>query len=242
MAGCRSGAAGPLPNNIIIMTKSTEPIGKPPYLTSLLMAVTACLISGCSDPSDKVHKSTTAEPQKAAESSSVGKDYVIRAESTIGFVGSKVTGKHDGGFRKFAGKISVAGGKIVGSPEIKIAMESTWADNEKLTGHLKSPDFFDAAKFPTATFTVTKIEPSGAQQSVTGNLDLHGVTKSISFPADIQISDDAVAVKAEFAINRKDFNINYPGKPNDLIRDNVVLKLDLKATPGEPRPEDQLGN
>jgi polyisoprenoid-binding protein YceI len=89
---------------------------------------------------------------------------------------------------------------------------------------------------------VTSVEPAGAKQTVTGNLELHGVTKSITFPADIQITDDAVAVKAEFAINRKDFNINYPGKPNDLIRDNVVLKLDLKATAGEARPEDQLPN
>jgi polyisoprenoid-binding protein YceI len=222
------------------MKKAMTSLASNRYLAGLFAAVTACVIAGCSDPSDKVHKSTTAEPQKAAQSSSAGKEYVIRAESTIGFVGSKVTGKHDGGFKKFAGKIATAGGKIVGSPEIKIAMDSTWSDNDRLTGHLKSPDFFDAAKFPTSTFTVTKIESSGAQQTVTGNLDLHGVTKSISFPADIQVADDAVTVKAEFAINRKEFNINYPGRPNDLIRDNVVLKLDIKATPGEPRPEDQL--
>ena len=55
-------------------------------------------------------------------------------------------------------------------------------------------------------------------------------------------ADDAVAVKADFAINRRDFNINYPGMPNDLIRDNVVIKLDLQATPGPPRPENQLVN
>lgn len=219
-----------------------NPLAKIPSLAGLFVVGTACFISGCSDPSDKVHKSAGAEPQQAAAESSAGKEYVIRAESTIGFTGSKVTGKHDGGFKKFAGKINAAGGKIVGSPEIKIAMDSTWSDNEKLTGHLKSPDFFDAAKFPTTTFTVTSIAPEGAQQKVTGNLDLHGVTKSISFPADIQITGEAVTVKAEFAINRKDFNINYPGRPNDLIRDNVVLKLDLKATPGEARPEDQLGN
>src|SRR5213076_3352646 len=106
--------------------------------------------------------------------------------------------------------------------------------------HLKSPDFFDVQQFPIATFSATAIEESGAQQKVTGNLDLHGVTKSISFPANIQVADDAVTVKAEFAINRRDFNINYPGMPNDLIRDNVVIKLDLHATPGAPRPQDQL--
>jgi polyisoprenoid-binding protein YceI len=214
-----------------------------PCLAGLCAAFVACFLAGCSDPSDNVHKSTTAEPQKAAASpAATGKEYVIRAESTIGFVGSKVTGSHDGGFKKFAGKLSVTGGKIVGSPEIKIAMDSTWSDNDRLTGHLKSPDFFDTAKFPTSTFTVTSIETEGAQHKVTGNLDLHGVTKSISFPANLQITDDAVTLKAEFAINRKDFNINFPGRPNDLIRDNVVLKLDIKATPGEPRPEDQLGS
>ena len=166
---------------------------------------------------------------------------MVRAESTIGFVGSKVTGSHNGGFKKFAGKVSVADGKIA-STEIKIAMASTWADNARVTDHLKSPDFFNAAKFPTSTFTLTSIEASGAQKTVTGNLDLHGVTQSITFPADIQITDDTVTVKAQFAINRKDFSINYPGKPNDLIRDNVVLKLDVNATPGEARPEDQLPN
>jgi polyisoprenoid-binding protein YceI len=75
---------------------------------------------------------------------------------------------------------------------------------------------------------------------VTGNLDLHGVTKSISFPADVEVSDEEVTLKAEFAINRRDFNINFAGMPNDLIRDNVVLRLDVKATPGPPRPEDEL--
>ena len=121
-------------------------------------------------------------------------------------------------------------------------MQSTWADDDRLTGHLKSPDFFDVQQFPVATFTATTIEQSGAPQKVTGNLDLHGVKKSVSFPANIRVANDAVTVKAEFAINRRDFNINYPGMPNDLIRDNVVLKLDIKATPGPARPEDQLTN
>lgn len=71
---------------------------------------------------------------------------------------------------------------------------------------------------------------------------IHYTSKSISFPAKIQVADDTVTVDSEFAINRKDFNINYPDKPNDLIRDNVVLKLAIKATAtlGPVRPEDQL--
>lgn len=201
---------------------------------------------GCSDPADKVPKSPASEPAKTESSSppaAAGKEYVIRsADSTVGFIGSKVTGKHDGGFKNFAGTINVADGKIVGAPEIKINMKTIWSDNEKLTGHLKSSDFFDVEKHPLSTFTVTSIEPAGEQQTITGNLDLHGVTKSISFPAKIEIADDAVTINADFAINRKDFNINYPGKPDDLIRDNVVLKLAIKATPGAPLPEDQIVN
>src|SRR5207247_9597031 len=112
----------------------------------------------------------------------------------------------------------------------------------RLEGHLKSRDFFDAASFPVTTFTVTGIDPAGSQQKVTGNLNLHGVTKSISFPADIRIADDSVTVKAEFAINRRDFNINSPAITNDLIRDNVVIQLDLQAKPGPPRPPNPLAN
>ena len=201
------------------------------HLTGLVAILMACVITGCSDPADKVTKAPTTAAKDVAKPAA-GKTYAILPDSTIGFVGSKVTGSHNGGFKKFTGKVSVADGAVTAA-EVKIDMDSTWADNERLTGHLKSPDFFDTAKYPTATFTTTDIKSTSAKKTVTGNLDLHGVTKSITFPADIQVAGDAVAVKAEFAINRKDFNINYPGKTDDLIRDNVILKLDIKATPGE---------
>ena len=206
------------------------------------------ILVGCSDPADKVHKSAASDPAKlepardATPPATTSKEYVVRGSSTIRFVGSKVTGKHDGGFKNFAGTISVADGKIVGLPVIQINMKTIWADNEKLTGHLKSADFFDVQKYPMATFTATSIEPADGQCKMTGNLDLHGVTKSISFPAKIEVTDDAVTLEADFAINRKDFNVNYPGKQNDLIRDNVILKLAIKATPGAARPEDQIAN
>ena len=59
--------------------------------------------------------------------------------------------------------------------------------------------------------------------------ELHGVKKTISFPATVNVADDAVTAKSEFSINRKDFGINYPGKVNDLIRDDVLIKLDIRA-------------
>jgi len=213
----------------------------PLHLTLFFAVPAICLVTGCSDPADKVAKTTVNDPKQPARPEASATDYVIRAESKIGFIGSKVTGSHDGGFGEFAGKVSVANGTVTGA-EVKIAMDSTWTDTDRLTRHLKSADFFDVSKYPNSTFTVTGIATSNVQHVVTGNLDLHGVTKSITFPANIHVTEGAVTVKSVFAINRKDFNINFPGKPNDLIRDNVVLKLDIKAAPGEPRPEDQLPN
>jgi polyisoprenoid-binding protein YceI len=125
----------------------------------------------------------------------------------------------------------VADGKIVGSPAFSIDMNSTWSDSDRLTGHLKNNDFFDVPNHPTTTFTVTAIESGATNSTVTGNLDLRGVTKSISFPATIDVATESVSVMAEFAINRRDFNINYAGRANDLVRDNVVIQLDLKAAP-----------
>lgn len=204
------------------------------------------LVAGCSDPADSVPKSGAAAPKAVTPSAPTAAadavDYVIRSGSKLGFTGSKATGSHNGGFTNFAGTFKIQGGKITGTPEIKINMKSIFTDTDRLTGHLRSPDFFDVDKFPVSTFQATSIEADGAGQKITGNLTLHGVTKSISFPAAIAVTGEAVSVKAEFAINRKDFGIVYAGKADDLIRDNVVLKLDLNATPGPARPEDLVAN
>jgi polyisoprenoid-binding protein YceI len=105
-------------------------------------------------------------------------------------------------------------------------------DEDALTAHLKTPDFFDLARYPKATFVSTKIEPdikANTTHEVTGNFDLHGVKKSITFPATIHVTPENATVDAEFSINRKDFGIVYAGKADDLIRDGVVIKLTIKV-------------
>ncbi len=97
---------------------------------------------------------------------------------------------------------------------------------------MKTPDFFDVAKFPDAKFESTAIKAGGekgATHTVTGNLTMHGVTKSITFPATISVTPDTATVDATFAINRKDFGINYAGAADNLIRDDVVMKLAIRA-------------
>ena len=68
---------------------------------------------------------------------------------------------------------------------------------------------------------------------MTGNFNLHGVEKSISFPAEIEIADGNITVGASFAIKRFDFGIVYPGLAEDLIRDEVAITLDLRTAASE---------
>lgn len=153
--------------------------------------------------------------------------------SKIEFVGAKVSAKHEGSFNAFRGTISlVDNDPTKSSVTAEIDIASLQIEPAKLAGHLKSPDFFDAEKFPKAKFTSTAIKAggdNGATHTITGNLELHGVTKSIAFPAKIGVTPDLVSVDAEFAINRKDFSIVYPGMPDDLIKDDVLIKLSLHA-------------
>ncbi len=205
--------------------------------TSLLIGIStlALTLAACDDnPSKGKTQATTAEAVAvAAAPASAAKFAFSNADSKLEFVGAKVTGKHDGSFQTFSGTVSlVDNDPTKSSVSVTIDVGSLKSDQEKLTGHLKSPDLLDVAKFPQATFNSTSIKAGGdkgASHTVTGNLQLHGVTKSISFPATIKATSDAVDVDAEFAINRKDFGIVYPGMPDDLIKDDVLLKLQLRA-------------
>ena len=160
-----------------------------------------------------------------------------RKTRKVEFVAAKVTRSHQGSFKQFAGKIDLVPNSIPDSRvTIDIDTGSVVTDEPELTAHLKTADFFDVAKYPKATFVSTKIEPANTGGSAlhhTGNLELHGVKKSITFPATIQVTPDSVAVDAEFAINRKDFGIVYAGKADDLIRDGVVIKLAIKVPRGK---------
>lgn len=204
---------------------------------ALLALVPALLIAGCSNPADDVAEAKVGEETKmeTAAADSGGDFFVVdTANSSVGFVGSKVTGSHTGGFTEFVGELRIVDGNIAGTGnKVVIDTTSMFADNDRLAGHLRSPDFFDVEKHPTSTFETTGIDvAANGTASVTGNLSLHGETKSISFPATITVSDAAVSVKAEFHINRFDFKMEYAGKADDLIRKEVVLKFDIKAKPG----------
>lgn len=194
-------------------------------ISSSLLALTSC-----KNPADETTDAQVGEAAPAATAAG-GTSYAFTKNSTIGFTGSKVTGSHSGSFEKFEGSFVVKDKKPV-SGEFTIEMGSTISDSEKLTRHLKSADFFDVPQFSTTQFVVTEFTKKGEQgYDLSGNLTLHGVTKNITFPTQVEVANDLIKVKAQFDIKRQDFGISYPGKKDDLIRDEVIIKLNLEAKP-----------
>jgi polyisoprenoid-binding protein YceI len=208
-------------------------------LAALALAATAA--TACAkDPTEGKTEAKVAAPvavaEKAPAAASAEELVVAKESSKIGFIGAKVTAEHVGEFKEFDGKISLADGKLEGGRvEFTVKPESVIVDGglPKLEGHLKSPDFFDVAQFPTAKFVSTEIKPgstvAGMTHTVTGNLEMRGTTKSVTFPARVEVAAGAVKAASEFGINRKDFGIQYPGMPDDLIKENVLLKIELTA-------------
>lgn len=204
-------------------------------------ALALALVFGCNNPAKDKPKAEVTEavqvPAAAAAAQTGSATYKFGPpDSKLDYVGAKVTKKHEGSFGAFSGTIQVPDGAAEkGSVTAEIDVSTITADDAKLTKHLKSPDFFDVEKFPKARFTSTSIKAGGEggkSHTVTGNLQMKDVTKSITFPANVQVSGDSVSVDAEFSINRKDFNIVYPGAPDDLIRDDVLVKLQIRAKKG----------
>jgi polyisoprenoid-binding protein YceI len=195
----------------------------------LIVLLGLLLIPACGNPATNQPKATTSEAVPASTTSAGGEKYSVTQDSSkIEFIGSNVKDSHKGSFEKFSGTIDFAGQPEKSHVTITIDMNSLTADDPKLTAHLKTPDFFDVAKYPQATFESTEIKAGGdkgATHTVTGNLKLHGVTKSITFPATIVVSAGVVTLDSTFSINRKDFGISYAGATDNLIRDEVVLTL-----------------
>ncbi len=199
-------------------------------------------LMGCEDPAANKTRALTsnvtpsaANTQGTAVAPARGESLAVTPEnSKVLFTGSKVTGKHEGGFREFSGSIDLVNGKPEeSSVKVDIEASSVFTDADGLTKHLQTGDFFEVEKFPKASFTSGKIVPDTAKgannYTVTGDLELRGVRKSVTFPATIAVTPTDVSINSDFSINRKDFGIVYAGKADDLIRDDVVIKLDLKA-------------
>jgi polyisoprenoid-binding protein YceI len=191
---------------------------------------------GCSKSGPKppdLPTATLAEPLTAPSVALNGaKNYELDlAASKVGFAGSNITGTQEGSIKFAAGSLAVEGtdlSKINASVSIDMSTLQTNVDG--LTKHLKSGDFFDVEHFPTATFTSAQVKPGGergATHTISGVIEIRGTKKQISFPATIKFDGPRPTLHAQFLLDRQPFGVAFKGAPDNLIRDEVAVTLDL---------------
>lgn len=100
----------------------------------------------------------------------------------------------------------------------------------KLTGHLLSPDFFNIEKYPTSIFELTNLkETAGDYNSmVTGNLTILGISKSITFNANVNVSENEISIISEdFLINRTDWSLTYNTEGTAGVSVDYIISNDI---------------
>jgi len=163
--------------------------------------------------------------------------YVIDpAHTSFGFtVKHMMISNVPGEFDKFDGTVIYSPTDLANSKaDVTIDVNSINTRIDKRDAHLKSPDFFDAAKFPTITFVSTKITPA----AITGNLTMKGVTKEVTIPVTISgpvktmMGGNAIGITGSVTINRQDYGINW-NKTLDqgglAVSDDVAINISIEA-------------
>lgn len=219
-------------------------------LTLTAAAAALLFAASCNNASSDNAATTTAQEAAAT----TGKE--LAADVTASTINWRAT--HKGGFApRFGtinittGTLSVENGAVTGGSfdvDINSLAVDTASVTEKdkkasdLAGHLKSADFFNAEKFPTAKFVITGVAPfdaakdksllEGATNIVSGNLTIKDSTVNVSFPAKITVTETSADVQAKFTVDRTSWGLNYgaEGDPaNWMISKDFELTINLKA-------------
>lgn len=203
----------------------------------LSMVAGALVLASCvGNPEGK--RAETSEHVAGAALSHTGNELAVDTEkSVVHWTGRKVSGEHHGDVRIKSGVLVVEAGNLVGGNFVIDLATITNHDLDgeykgKLEGHLKSADFFDVDNHPEATFEITDVQQGAGDGTVaiSGNLTIRGVTKNITFDAQVQeASDTAVKATADFNIAREDWGVNYAGQADDLISKEINFKVTLVA-------------
>jgi polyisoprenoid-binding protein YceI len=177
-----------------------------------------------------------------------GQTFVVdTAESWVRFIGNGVGKNHPAKLKLNYGAAAikndtVSGGSfVINIKSMKMEQEGEHIEN-KLRPHLLSGDFFDADKFGTATFEITNVVPyelekdankslvEGANFMIRGNLTIKDVRKNISFPARIELDKDKLRAKANFDIDRTEWQMNYRNDKtlgDKFISETVNIELNI---------------
>ena len=176
-----------------------------------------------------------ASPALAAETYSFDK-----AHTTVGFQVRHIFTMVGGKFQDFSGTIKVDRAKPENSSvEFTIQAASINTNEPKRDEHLRTPDFFDVASYPTITFKSTSVKPSANNvYEVTGSLTMRGVTKVITLPVTFlgegkdPWGNEKMGFETATTLDRKDYGINW-NKALDqggvLVGDEVKVEIAIEA-------------
>ncbi|SHJ01548.1 YceI family protein [Algibacter luteus] len=205
------------------------------FISAFTFAVTSC--------KDKAKEATTTAAEAVEEVVNAEAYTVNKDASTIAWKGFKPTGTHTGTIAIENGVLDVSNGNIVGGTFLidmnSIVVTDIPAEDEKnakLTGHLKSPDFFDAEKYPSAGFTITGLEEVEGKMMLSGNLSLKDAKNNVTFPVSVTNENGVVTLTSEtFTIDRSKWNVQYGSKSffdnlgDKFINDDIELKVSVSA-------------
>jgi polyisoprenoid-binding protein YceI len=145
-----------------------------------------------------------------------------------------------GEFTKVTGTIEYDPANLANSKvDVAIDADSINTRDTQRDAHLKSPDFFDTAQFPTLTFRSTNISKSGDGVRIKGDLTIHGVTREVVLDVEGPTPETKdpwgftrIAASATTRINRKDFGLTWNTALETggvVVGDEVKITLDLEA-------------
>lgn len=174
-------------------------------------------------------------------------DYVVDAgKSQLRFEASSRFVNATGVFARFDAELRLDQNRpdaVTGRLTVDAASLDT--RNRLRDDHLRSEDFFDADRHPTASFLLGSARRDGERWAVTGSLTIRGVTRPLALLLTVVPVGAGLRATGEFTINRRDFNIAYDSILNP-IRNEVRVILDLTlvprdASPASPRPATSPG-
>ncbi|ALJ04411.1 lipid-binding protein [Pseudalgibacter alginicilyticus] len=206
------------------------------HITAFFIMVSMSLaFIGCKD---KAKEATTTEAETIIEEDLATEKYNVDTDaSIIEWQGYKPAGSHNGTISIENGIISTSNGTIVGG-SFSISMNSIKdsENNAKLEGHLKSGDFFEVEKYPSAAFEITGLEETDGKTMLSGNLTIKEINNNITFPVTITNNNDTLTLSSEtFSIDRTKWDIKFKSKSffdeleDKFINDDIAIKINVKA-------------
>ena len=179
-------------------------------------------------------------------SAHAGDSYSVKSDaSSVEWYAKKVTGKHNGSIGIKSGDLTFEGDKLVGGSfvidmsTIKVLdLEEGSEMNQKLTGHLNSPDFFNVAEFTESTLKITsakQVKSEAGNYEITADLTIKGKTSPVTFNANVANDGSKVAASAEIVFDRSKYDVRYGSKSffdnlgDKVIYDDVKMVVSLIA-------------